>query len=50
VPAKEAAMNGMKKRDDVEEIDHPITIQDLIKAREQTDLDEHCYRNHRLCC
>jgi len=41
VPAREAAMNRMKNRDDITgSIDHSITIQDLIKSPEQTDLDE----------
>lgn len=41
VPAKEAAMNRMKNRDDVNvRINHSITIQDLIDSPEQTDLDE----------
>jgi hypothetical protein len=41
VPVKEAAMNAMKNRDDITvPIDHSITIQDLIKSPEQTDLDE----------
>jgi len=41
VPAKEAAMNRMKNRDDITgSIDHSITIQDLIKTPEQADLDE----------
>src|SRR6185369_17245593 len=40
LPAREAAMNRMKNRDDVGTIDHSITIQDLIKSPEQTDLDE----------
>ena len=41
VPAKEAAMNRMKNRDDITgSIDHSITIQDLIDSPEQTDLDE----------
>ena len=41
VPAKEAAMNRMKNRDEVTgSIDHSITIKDLINSPEQTDLDE----------
>jgi len=41
VPAKEAAMNRMKNRDDITgSIDRSITIQDMIKAKNQTDLDE----------
>jgi len=41
VPAKEAAMNRMKNRDDVTgSIDHSITIQDLINSPEETDLDQ----------
>ena len=41
LPPKEAAMNRMKNRDDITgTIDHSITIQDLIKAKEQTSLDQ----------
>ena len=41
VPAKEAAMNRMKNRDDITgSINHSINIQDLIKSPEQTDLEE----------
>jgi hypothetical protein len=41
VPAREAAMNRMKNRDDITgRINHSITIQNLIKSPEQTDLDE----------
>jgi hypothetical protein len=41
VPAKEAAMNTMKNRDDITgSIDHSVTIQSLIAAKEETDLDE----------
>ena len=40
VPAKEAAMNRMKNRDEVGTIDHSITIQDLIDSPEETDLDQ----------
>jgi hypothetical protein len=39
-PAKEAAMNRMKNRDEITgNIDHSITIQSLIAAKEETDLD-----------
>lgn len=41
VPAKEAAMNRMKNREDITgSIDHSIAIQDLINSPEQADLDE----------
>jgi hypothetical protein len=41
VPAKEAAMNRMKNRDKVTgSIDHSVTIQSLIAAKNETDLDE----------
>src|SRR5436190_12142076 len=40
VPAKEAAMNRMKNRDEITgSIDHSITIQSLIRAKEETDID-----------
>ncbi len=40
VPAKEAAMNRLKNRDDITgDIDHSITIQSLMAAKEETDLD-----------
>jgi len=40
VPAKEAAMNRMKNRDDITgTIDHSITIQALMAAKEETDID-----------
>lgn len=39
VPAKEAAMNLMKNRNDITgRINHSITIQDLIDSPEETDL------------
>lgn len=41
VPAREAAMNRMKNRDGITgSIDHSITIDTLMKAREETDIDE----------
>jgi hypothetical protein len=40
VPAKEAAMNRLKNRDDITgTIDHSITIQTLMAAKEETDID-----------
>lgn len=40
VPAKEAAMNRMKNRDDITgPIDHSITIQTLMTAKEETDIN-----------
>lgn len=39
VPVKEQAMNRMKNRDDITgPIDHSVTIQTLIAAKEETDI------------
>jgi hypothetical protein len=41
VPDKEAAMNRMKNRDNITgSIDSSVTIQSLIAAKEETDLDQ----------
>ena len=40
VPAKEAAMNRLKNRDGITgSIDHSVTIQTLMAAKEETDID-----------
>jgi hypothetical protein len=40
VPDKEAAMNRMKNRDDITgPIDHSVTIETLMAAKEETDID-----------
>ncbi|MDX6610938.1 MAG: hypothetical protein QOD75_124 [Blastocatellia bacterium] len=40
VPVKEAAMNRMKNRDDITgSIDHSVTIETLMAAKEEADID-----------